>query len=539
MQLLISSTHFFEKNTTSTMITLTNNLTEAQTTAFFTAAGQIGLEDRTYEFFQSEGIHTISDLFDMNNDILDTIASNARKPTGTVPDPAPNAVAGARVPTPPYLIGAKSLHRLKISIVVIQYLAKTDRPVEAAHLQWNVLRDFNDHWTILQDKSKADFTPSPRLDKKSTCLRWFNDHLKEWTGTNVGLQGAPLSYVTRTTALPDANAPPFLANRSYSATHGSVEEELVHRCTHDHPAFTTDNAAVFDAIEKALRGTIFYPTIKPHSKKKDGRAAWISLKGQYLGEAKWRQEIKECEDLVNTRVWKGNSHMTLEKFVAMHRNANSRLEAAALHTPFQVPDGFRTCERLMNAIQTTDPLLQAAMAQIRSSNDPNGPRSDFEQCVAALIPHCPVVRLRKPGGGRQGGADTMQGFVGAFNLKAGKGESGVEFRYYSKQEYLKLPNHQKEELRSFRNAKREAGQSPKLSDGNKKQKQSGATRFDKKFKRAVSQVVAEMVNAEKPATDTIVADISNVSAIVPATKTGSSLAGVLRRNIKENGKKTA
>ena len=51
MQLLISSTHFFEKNTTSTMITLTNNLTEAQTTAFFTAAGQIGLEDRTYEFF--------------------------------------------------------------------------------------------------------------------------------------------------------------------------------------------------------------------------------------------------------------------------------------------------------------------------------------------------------------------------------------------------------------------------------------------------------------------------------------------------------
>ena len=100
-------------------------------------------------------------------------------------------------------------------------------------------------------------------------------------------------------------------------------------------------------------------------------------------------------------------------------------------------------------------------------------------------------------------------------------------------------NQYTEELRSFRNAKREAGHSPKLSDGNKKQKQSGATRFDKKFKRAVSQVVAEMVNADKSATDTIVADISNVTAIVPATKTGSSLAGVLRRNIKENGKKTA
>ena len=90
----------------------------------------------------------------------------------------------------------------------------------------------------------------------------------------------------RADAQPAANAPPFLANRAYSAEHGSVEEELVQRCTHDHPAFVTDNAAVFDAIEKALRGAIFYPTIKPHSRKKDGMSAWLALKGQYLGEAK-------------------------------------------------------------------------------------------------------------------------------------------------------------------------------------------------------------------------------------------------------------
>ena len=207
------------------------------------------------------------------------------------------------------------------------------------------------------------------------------------------MQESPLSYVIRAEAVPPAIAPPLLPNRSYSDEHGSVEEKLIHRCTHDHPAFTTDNPFVSDAIEKALRGTIFYPTIKPHSRKKDGRAAWLALKGQYLGEAKWRQELKECEDLVNNRVWKGNSHMTLEKFVALHRNA--RMEAAALHTPFQVPDGRRTCERLMNAIQTSDPQLQAAMAQVRASTDPNGPRSNFEQCVAALIPHCIEKKKKK------------------------------------------------------------------------------------------------------------------------------------------------
>ena len=522
------------------MLTLTNNLSDAQTLAFFTAAGQIGLDVRTFQFFQSEGIHSINDLYDINSDILDTIASNARKPTGRIPDPDPNAAVGATIPTPAYPIAAKSLHRLKISIRVIKYLAKTDRAVEAANLQWNVLRDFSDHWSILTTKSKADFSQSPRLDKKSTCLRWYDDHLKEWTGSNVGLQGAPLSYVIRPNVLPAANAPPFIVNRSYSAEHGSVEEELVQRCTHDHPAYATDNAAVFDAIEKALRGTIFYPTIKPHSKKKDGRSAWLAVQGQYLGEAKWRQEIKECEDLVNNRVWKGNSHMTLEKFVAMHRNANARLEAASLHTPFQVPDGYRTCERLMNAIQTTDPLLQAAMAQIRSSNDVDGPRSDFEKCVAALIPHCPVVRLRKPGGGgRQNGssADSMNGYVAAFDLKSGKGDSGVEFRYYSKLEYNKLPLDQKEELRKFRNAKRQAGHSPKLSyGGNKKQKPDNNKRFNKQIKRAVSLVVAEMVKGnEKP--EPVTADISAVQFAPAATK-ASSILGTLRRNIQEQGKKS-
>jgi hypothetical protein len=520
------------------MLTLNNNLSDAQTLAFFTAAGQIGLDVRTFAFFQSEGIHTINDLYDINSEIIDAIATNARKPPGRIPDPDPNAAVGSTIPTPPYQIAAKSLHLLKISIRVIKYLAKTDRAVEAAHLQWTVLRDFTEHWSILTTKSKADFTASHRLDKKTACLRWYDDHLKEWTSSNVGLQGAPLSYVIRANALPSATVPPFLANRSYSAEHGSVEEELVQRCTHDHPAFATDNAAVFDAIEKALRGTIFYPTIKPHSRKKDGRSAWLALQGQYLGEAKWRQEIKECEDLVNNRVWKGNSHMTLEKFVAMHRNANARLEAAALHTPFQVPDGFRTCERIMNAIQTTDPLLQATMAQIRSSNDPNGPRSDFEQCVAALIPHCPVVRLRKPGGGRQNNssADSMHGYVAAFDLKSGKGESGVEFRYYSKTEYNKLPHDQKEELRSFRNAKRQAGQSPKLSDAHKKHKPNNNKRFDKQIKRAVSQVVAEMVKVtEKPAPT--VADISAVQFAPPATN-ASSILGTLRSNIKEQGKKS-
>ena len=189
------------------MLNLQNNLTANQTTAFFTAAAQIGLDARTYEFLQSEGVHTISDLFDINSDIIDTIAANARKPTGRVPNPDPNAAPGSTIPTPPYPIAAKSLHRLKVSIRMLKYLAKTGRPVEAATLQWAVLRDFSEHWTILGTKIKADNSPSPRVDKKCTSLRVFDDHFNEWTGSNIGIQGAPLSYVIRADAIPQGDAP--------------------------------------------------------------------------------------------------------------------------------------------------------------------------------------------------------------------------------------------------------------------------------------------------------------------------------------------
>ena len=112
----------------------------------------------------------------------------------------------------------------------------------------------------------------------------------------------------------------------------------------------------------------------------------------------------------------------------------------------------------------------------------------------------------------------------------------MEFRYYSKLEYNKLPHDQKEELRNFRNAKRQAGHSPKLSNGNKKQKPDNNKRFNKQIKRAVSLVVAEMVKGnEKP--EPVTADISAVQFAPAATK-ASSILGTLRRNIQEQGKKS-
>jgi hypothetical protein len=47
----------------------------------------------------------------------------------------------------------------------------------------------------------------------------------------------------------------------------------------------------------------------------------MALTSQYAGKDKWEQELKKQDDLLHTRVWRGQSNFTLERFVQQHRNA--------------------------------------------------------------------------------------------------------------------------------------------------------------------------------------------------------------------------
>jgi hypothetical protein len=60
--------------------------------------------------------------------------------------------------------------------------------------------------------------------------------------------------------------------------HGSVKAEMVARLSHGHGLFRDDNAAVFDDIEEAVRGTKFHASIAPFRRAKDGRGAYMALK---------------------------------------------------------------------------------------------------------------------------------------------------------------------------------------------------------------------------------------------------------------------
>ena len=122
----------------------------------------------------------------------------------------------------------------------------------------------------------------------------------------------PLAYVTRAVVEVLAVVPALENNWPHSEEHGSVENKLIARALHEHELFRKDSTKVYYRLEEATCGTSYAVSIKPFQGSKNGHGAWVALTNQYAGRDKWEAEIKPKDDLLNTRVWKGQSTFPLE-----------------------------------------------------------------------------------------------------------------------------------------------------------------------------------------------------------------------------------
>ena len=85
--------------------------------------------------------------------------------------------------------------------------------------------------------------------------------------------------------------------------------------------------------------------------------------------------------------------------------------------------------------------------------------NNFEKMLAYLIPCCPVAKSRKGSS-----KNNIQAQVSSFEMKKGKGKTGVEFRFYNEKKYKLLSQEQKKELKEHREASGKRGSNEKPSD---------------------------------------------------------------------------
>jgi hypothetical protein len=125
--------------------------TNQQTNAFFQDIAQMGIPAPTQDrLATNENIVTVESLIDINKDAFSDIASNLRKPGGTMPDPNdPNL----RVPQHPFVMSAMSLQKLQVASVAASYYKTIGRELTHVNMHYtNVLKDFYMQWKALEEK---------------------------------------------------------------------------------------------------------------------------------------------------------------------------------------------------------------------------------------------------------------------------------------------------------------------------------------------------------------------------------------------------
>ena len=157
---------------------------------------------------------------------------------------------------------------------------------------------------------KTDDPDVPKITKALPIIKW-TQAFQDFLNRVIGARMIPLAYVIRIDPQVLGPAPTLAANQSHSTEHGSVEGELIARASHTHALFRDDNSVVYYHLEEATRGTSYAASIKPFQTGKDGRGAWKALTSQYAGKDKWEAEIKHQEQLLHTRIWKGQSNFSL------------------------------------------------------------------------------------------------------------------------------------------------------------------------------------------------------------------------------------
>ena len=143
---------------------------------------------------------------------------------------------------------------------------------------------------------------------------------------------------------------------------------------------------------------------------------------------------------------------------------------------------------LLEAIQCSDPGLQAAMASIKTDNGLEGMRNNFEATAANLLAYDPVAQKRSRGQKRS--SAQISSVVDTSNTTMKKpsiGKTGVHLHYHETAEHRNLNQEQKDELREW------SANNPNISKaGLKKAKRE----VPKKPKPSMKKQVASLVEAE-------------------------------------------
>ena len=309
----------------------------------------------------AQGLLSASDFLGLTEEDVAEICNNARKPGGTVPNPAfnpLNPVVGIAptITNPGVLVGHVIEKRLKMMRYYIHHLMKVSRPFDPAAPASSLpnLQDLH-RFKESEDEYKNNDIELPEKLTEVENIRTVLEDLDDYFERKRGVTGIPLAAYTR----PLNTVPPLNLDPGYGRP--SIIQELVRRAPHTGPTALTDNEAVWDAVRHVTHDGPGWGWVQMYSRNRDGRGAYRALRNHYFGDAYQTRLRAKADQTLETNYYDGSKrNFTYEKYIESLQKAFSDLESTG---------EFVSEERKIRILLTGihDTRLESAKNQILAS----------------------------------------------------------------------------------------------------------------------------------------------------------------------------
>ena len=244
-----------------------------------------------------EGIVDVEDLAEFDDDDIDSVIQNLRRPQDVYHQEVPATIDRVEVPAdlakgmehnpkyfltayvdaytekqPPLVCSMFTVKELKLTDELFCHYTGVGCILTQENMTYIILNDYNNHLKSVKGSKKDQNIKLMKFCKETVALGWFKATNIFWDAF-IGARNCPVAYVLREEILPDRSSSPLLIDTCYSEVHNLIKEELTAFLSRTYTLYKGDKAQVFKFLEETLRGSSIDPIIQPYKQRKDGRKA--------------------------------------------------------------------------------------------------------------------------------------------------------------------------------------------------------------------------------------------------------------------------
>ena len=412
----------------------------------------LGFSREAGEFLATtQGYDTLEEFGLLTDDEVENLCKVVRRPGGVMKNP--DGDKPENVPNPGISVSLRAENNLKLACYYVRWHERTSRAIKPTDVTLTNIRKLRDLKKWEEDHKDAEPPTINSRDWSKTI-----EAIEEYLFGCLGSTKIPLKYVIRE----EMSVPP--AATDPSVAYPSLQDELVRRAPIKDgsgfatPTYLSDRQKVWELLSELLRDKECWSYVRTAQKDRDGRKAFLSLKGHYLGENNIDNMSTRAERKLQNTAYTGEKRRwNFERYVRVHVDQHNILEGLTKHGYAGIDERSKV-RHLVAGIKTKD--LDSVKTRIMSDA---ALRQNFDACVNLFQDFIE----------QKGLSNVRESHVAA--MITGKDEEGngnpdfsIEDRYYTRDEYKKLTAAQRLGLRLKR--KKRGAPKGKGGQGGKRRK---------------------------------------------------------------------